>query len=103
VQCEVGLLQPAEICAPDELPKKLFRFVDKKVKRAVKTLAKAQQASEAGKAERMQKQLNRFAKLITAIQQKTGEFVEEGLSAPCAAKVDGIATELTTFVEAMSI
>lgn len=103
VQCEVALLQPAALCAPDELPKKLSRFVDKKLKRAIKVLAKAQQASDADKAEKMLKQLDRFAKLIAAIGQKAADFAAEGLAAPCAARVDGIAGELTAFVEAMRI
>jgi hypothetical protein len=103
VQCEMGLLQPAELCAPEETPKKLSRFIDKKLKRAAKVLAKAQQASEADKNGRMQKQLDRFAKHIAAIEQKIAEFVEEGLPAVCATRFDGIAAELTAFVEAMRV
>jgi hypothetical protein len=102
-QCEVGLLRPATVCAPEELPKKLSRFIDKKLKRAVKALAKAQQASEADKNGRMEKQLGRFAKLIVAIRQKAGDFAAEGLAAPCAGRVDGIAADLAAFVEAMRI
>jgi hypothetical protein len=100
-QCEMGLLQPATVCAPEELPKGLSRFIDKKLKRAVKALARAQQASEAGKTGKMEKQLGRFGKFIAAIRQKAGDFVEEGLAAACAAKVAGLAADLAAFVEAI--
>jgi hypothetical protein len=94
VVCRLDQLPPSDVCGPDPVDAKLVKFVEKRVKRALRAVDRAVAAANARK---FNKQVRKIGRELKKIARRVARFErKERITPECAAAFRALLCQLVS-------